>query len=314
MQRFLLFLIIPILLIGCADKPMAPVLSATLSPASAAQADMPSDSAELPAVETVLPSTDDIPAYIEEHLAILLSDSSSIRTEKEIIAVNPAAFDAIVALGEKALPYLAEVRKNAPLTYNADIADVERHIVTMAAEYAIEPDLYNKYYPSPDGKRSVKLHIENVSSILSPEIGLLYGASVIDHASGDVLVATENAWYSSTVSWSDDSRYAVIYEDGFRYFTLPTVLDIERGKVIPLPYEHLNALAMEHDSIENFSGFYGTHLHITDWPTADTMKVEFTCVLSAVYIEGRPHGYTGFYIYDLAAEKIISLEYEALPD
>jgi len=124
-----------------------------------------STAATTTATTTAATTADDgIPALLKTNLdALAEKDPDELLRAQDKTARQP--FDAIVALGEKALPYLealADAEADDP-SWFPDISIAQR-VWALNAIYAIKPETYDLIFPSPDGKYSVRLLVASFAS------------------------------------------------------------------------------------------------------------------------------------------------------
>ena len=254
----------------------------------------------------------EIKAVIDENLDILLTDGDEYYSEKEFIDAHPEAFEAIVALGEAALPYLKEIGDQ--YGYNGgDFSKNNRCFLAKAAEYVIKPDLYDMVVPSPNGKYAVKIIVNSFVGLNDPFSGIYYHLNLIDiETEANIIMIKDTFLFSWSIyselpiEWSPDSKYVAI-EQGYRhYFTVVTVLDVQRADDIILPGEEDVELLLGKDLIyyddEVHLSYSNVHSLISDWGT-DAIKIQ-------IYLSCSTGGYydVGFYIYDLIRREISYIE------
>ena len=105
---------------------------------------------------------DDISRDIAAQLDLLQQYGANAYSEQDCIDACPEAFDAILAYGEAALPYLTDVVENTPTRYYVRIA-----LAQMAA-HRISPALYAASIPSPDGQYLIRLLPQSFSVSMWP--------------------------------------------------------------------------------------------------------------------------------------------------
>ena len=209
---------------------------------------------------------DDVSETVFKQFDILMNTPDAYSAEGYITA-HPKAYDAIVALGDAALPYLQQIVAETPLRTPHRI----RMAQTLA--HAIDPDLYDTVSTSPDG--TVQLSIDAADFFyVSDETGIFYkDITLTDAVSGEVLAKSETeSICHPEITWSPDSRYAVIHHGHLKYGGgTPIVIDTDAKTVSPVS-GILDAVAAELGlaSIELYSIFTDTML----WET-DAVRISF---------------------------------------
>ncbi len=153
---------------------------------------------------------------VNKNLDILISEIEGNKTEKDYIAEHPDAFEAIIALGEEALPYLKAAAKETK-------SESERRKMAMAAAYAIKPELYDEVYHSPDGKYSLVLRVDSFfnSAWHKDQVTSYDRADIIDTSDGAILKSVElsesgfGVFENISVEWSSDSASVTLERRNF---------------------------------------------------------------------------------------------------
>ncbi len=172
---------------------------------------------------------DDISRTVSEQLDILMNVPNAY-SAKDYIDVHPEAYDAIVSLGDAALPYLKQIVDETPrrMLYRIRMAQTLAH--------AIDPDLYDTVSISPDGTVQLAIDADDFF-YTSAETGIFYkDVMLTDAASGEVLANAETELICHPdISWSPDSRYAVINHGHLKYGGgTPIVIDTEKKTISPV--------------------------------------------------------------------------------
>ena len=256
----------------------------------------------------------EIKAVIDENLDILLTDGDEYYSEKEFIDAHPEAFEAIVALGEAALPYLKEIGDQ--YGYNGgDFSKNNRCFLAKAAEYVIKPDLYDMVVPSPNGKYAVKIIVNSFVGLNDPFSGIYYHLNLIDIETEANIIMIKDTFlfpwfiYSELpIKWSPDSKYVAV-EEGYRYYyTVVKILDVQKADYINLPDKEDVELLLGKDLTyydkDEQRSYSNVHFFISDWKT-DAIKIQIILCDSARGVAGD-----GFYTYDLIKCEISYIEFD----
>ena len=253
-------------------------------------------------------SDEEIRQIVDENLDILTKDSELWDSDKELIAAHPEAFEKIIALGESAVEYLEEIGNG----YKQDaVPENNRCFIAKAAEYIIDPDLYDLTFASPDGRYELKANVYSFDGLNNMFVGMEYKLCVVESGTNAVLAAAPSFFLSSPdfrVNWTPDSRYVTIeqvgkynykYTSGFsaenwNYFVLPDTVDLEN-----LLGCGLSAYAPESE--------YG--LNDTDFSfkteSDGILKVSLRLSdMSGAYIDA------GWYLFDTVKEEVIEARFE----
>lgn len=250
-------------------------------------------------------SDGEIEEIVDRNLEILVPCVDSFATEWEYIDAAPEAFDAIIALGQTALPYLTDLGKNVQM-YDSSPENYQRILARYAA-YTIQPERYNLMYPSPDGKCVLTWEPVTFMTMVDPFMGTTYKVSVIDVETSEVLVAGKIVPPDVEAShyWSPDSRYVAV-SVGYRHsFRDVYVFDTVGAECIRLPNEEdLEALLeseLTYYDVENDVEFSYVHILFEAWGE-DTITARI--MLSSAVGGGAE---IGTYTYDLAKRETTQL-------
>ncbi len=255
------------------------------------------------------PADTDLAAAVDHYLDLLMPDVESYSDVQSVRDRHPEVFDALVALGEDAVPLLQERGLGIRATYDRSPENFRRMLACTMAQ-AISPQLYQTDYPSPDGKYAVRAEVDSHFTAWDPFLSTAYTLSLVDLTSGETLASLggghslENAYVGfdrPPFLWSEDSRYTV-YESGYRhYFTSVYLFDTVQGKIVLLPGEkELEALIGENliYTEDDFTAEQ-VHCHFAAW-YGDCMKIDV--LLKSTFGGGAEIGY---YIYDIYFDQII---------
>ena len=255
------------------------------------------------------PAGADLAAQVDHYLDLLMPDVESYSDVQSVRDKHPEVFDALVALGEDAVPLLQERGQGIRATYDSTPENFRRMLALTMAQ-AISPQLYQTDYPSPDGKYAVRAEVDSHFTAWDPFLCTTYTLSLVDLTSGETLASLggghslENAYVGfdrPPFLWSEDSRYAV-YESGYRhYFTSVSLFDTVQGKIVLLPGEkELEALIGENliYTEDDFTAEQ-VHCHFAAW-YGDCIKIDV--LLESTFGGGAEIGY---YIYDIYFDQII---------
>ena len=260
-------------------------------------------------VDITPPAGADLAAQVDHYLDLLMPDVESYSDMQSVRDKHPEVFDALVALGEDAVPLLQERGQGIRATYDSSPENFRRMLACTMAQ-AIAPQMYQTDYPSPDGKYAVRAEVDSHFTAWDPFLGTVYTLSLVDLTSGETLASHGSGHSLENASvgfdrppflWSEDSRYAV-YESGYRhYFTSVSLFDTVQGKIVLLPgEEELEALIGENliYTEDDFSAEQ-VHCHFAAW-YGDCIKID-------VLLESNFGGgaVIGYYIYDINFAQII---------
>lgn len=260
-------------------------------------------------VDITPPAGADLAAQVDHYLDLLMPDVESYSDMQSVRDKHPEVFDALVALGEDAVPLLQERGQGIRATYDSTPENFRRMLACTMAQ-AISPQLYQTDYPSPDGKYAVRAEVDSHFTRWDPFLGTVYTLSLVDLTSGETLASHGSGHSLENASvgfdrppflWSEDSRYAV-YESGYRhYFTSVSLFDTVQGKIVLLPgEEELEALIGENliYTEDDFTAEQ-VHCHFAAW-YGDCIKIDV--LLKSTFGGGAEIGY---YIYDIYFDQII---------
>lgn len=265
---------------------------------------------EIDAADTSF-STDEIAAIVDENLDILMTDSDGYYSEKEFISAHPDAFDNIIALGNAALPYLKEIGKR----YNfigEDTSDNSRCFMAKAAEYVIDPDIYDRVFPSPNGQYKIIATVNSFFDLTDPFQGIKYNLNMIKSETNEVLAIADRPYqlYSdlfadANIQWSPDGRYASLKDSYRNMYTYIYIFDAVNSAFYSLPREsEIEATIGKKLEYTDGNGRFLDRLHclIEKWEATD---VKVRIVLSDSSSEGAV---VGWYLYDLEKQCIAEIQ------
>lgn len=246
-------------------------------------------------------SEEEIISIIEINIDILASKIDFRTDEQEIMAAYPIERNAILDLGELALPYLENIAgkfdasNEGPESYRA--------VMAMALAYKIKPELYELRFESPDGKYALMASVESFTGMFLPfEGGQYYNVRIVDIESGAVVITADDDYadyYANIeVNWSDDSRYAAISEGHQRYGTRMALFNIQKNEFVALPYWEIR------DEIIPGITPYIYHLKFKSFDVeSEHISVGFTIWLN----DAAGTSVYGEYTYDIGEKKIVNL-------
>lgn len=303
--------------------PETTLASETTKPETTAEteAELDTEAVQTTAVETTAVAehhnendTKDIAALIINNLDTIMIGYTKVDTEQQLIDAHPDEFAEIVALGDEALPYLEELLKyliGYISSYRGEPYKSYRCLITMAAAYAIKPELYDLEYPSPDGKYILKASINNFAGAMDPFNGINYNVNIIESETGLVYITTDEIYnkVDMKIKWSPDSRYATISKGYRHYYCRTDIFDIENAKFIVLPdkkeIEDILGIKLSYYDSEKNITFNYVHFYFGEWGTEDKIKIRI--MLSSFYGGGVGDGW---YIYDLRKGEIVDIKFE----
>jgi hypothetical protein len=213
-----------------------------------------------------------------------------------------------------ALPYLEQLSARDESEDEYIHSTHIRRVLSLYAMYVIKPDLYDLYFPSPDGRYTAKGNVYTFISAYNR--GIIYGdVQIIDSTADAVVWSMEIARFGLSVEWSQDSRYAAI---SYRIKESHTdLLDTQNMiiRIIPGIRELRSYADIEYDA-ELYSALRGGNISFLEWIDKDKVKMEFYWqdsfrdAFTAEYEQDYhfSYWYSGWYIYDLSAESIIEIE------
>ena len=249
---------------------------------------------------------------IDENLAILVPDGSTLLTEEQYIDANPGAFETIVSYEESALPYLTELADR--YTFYDNSAENMRCIMAKYAAYTIHPSLYDLVYPSPDGKHSATFSPTSFAGGLDPFMGTQYSLTVLDTETGTVIVSAGDIYFPTGGSesaqtphivWSPDGNYALFAQNYRHAITSLYVVDTEKAEYYDLPHKaELEAVLQKnlaYYDTETDAIFDNLHLSLGTWGDGTvTLKMTLSHAVGGSADIGE-------YTYDLANGSITDI-------
>ena len=232
---------------------------------------------------------------IDRSLDTLTDNTTGLFTTDELIAAHPEAFEAIVSLGKKALPYL---EKYTNTDREMTSGEANRCVIARTAAYAIDPSLYDLVYESPDGKAKLKFTVRTLNgrNWLHPEDGMTYDLSLIIPGSDGPIVLSDKCYTKAEVSWSDDGNYAMLccQQESGRFPAVGLLVDIAGGGLIELPsLEVYNRLIKEEPDSAPFAAFSAAKC---EWASEREIKVSFLLSVGASFY---PREISGHYIWNM---------------
>lgn len=119
------------------------------------------------------PAGADLAAQVDHYLDLLMPDVESYSDVQSVRDKHPEVFDALVALGEDAVPLLQERGQGIRATYDSTPENFRRMLALTMAQ-AISPQLYQTDYPSPDGKYAVRAEVDSHFTAWDPFLCTTY--------------------------------------------------------------------------------------------------------------------------------------------
>lgn len=250
----------------------------------------------------IIPS-EDIETLINKNLDIILAETSNdyhVNHESELINAYPSEFAQIINLGEAALPYLEKI----PYTTENPL----RGIIARAIQYAINPNIYDLVFPSPDGKHYIKGNIYSFITYDDFFNSPTYGDIQLIECSTDSVIWKEKIdMLNLSAYWSPNSHYAAITYN-FHWISYTNILDVKNRNYIHLPRinDLINFLS---DDVPILDTYWREYFDFAEWISSDVVKIYFT--IKDHLDNPLPHEFimTGWYIYNLSEKNIIKVSY-----
>lgn len=266
----------------------------------------------LPAKASAPGLTDEeIKKIVDENLDVLLTDSDGYYSEKEFISAHPDAFDNIVSLGSTALPYLKEIGSGYSFV-GEDTSGNNRCFMARAAAYVIAPDIYDRAFPSPNGKYSIEAAVNSFFGLTDPFQGIKYNLNMRKSETNEVLAIADKPYqlYSdlfadANIQWSPDGKYASLQDTYRNMYSYIHVFDTENSAFYSLPKEHeIEAAIGKKLEYTDENGILLNNLHclIEKW---EGTNVTVRIVLSDSAGDGEA---VGWYLYDLKNRDIVKIQ------
>ncbi len=212
------------------------VLAAKTSSQAQSPADVTTPIAEAVNANETKTSAGSVEETIHKNLDIIISSPQEVSNVFAYIRQHQTEYNEIIALGQKALPYLYSI-------WQAD--DGLKGAVCREAMLKIQPDLNIKSSVS-EGKYN-NYRIETYGIDFENPISGLYPAKeirLVDTNTGDVLWSMTPGYLKTAFLWSPDGRYVAISYMA-RIYAETIVLDTNTMTLVPLP--GMNELAAKLD-------------------------------------------------------------------
>ena len=252
----------------------------------------------------------DMKADIDENLSLLASAYDAITSAKpegvnetDFIAANPDAFDAIVAWGEDAVPYLCEIGEGHRMAFtNMRVAPEEyaKCILAYAAAQEIDSATFNRAYASPDGVHVLYQSPTVLWGMADAFQGVIYDVFLAD-AQGVVLAEATGFSSLAYIDWTEDGRYSVV-SDRLREEEQPaqtTVFDAAQKRIHALPGREV---------FDGIAAQYGQSYYTIDTRYLSVVSDNVLRIwLGLKMTDGQI--ITGYYDYDLIAGEMTAMEY-----
>ena len=270
-----------------------------------------------PAITSTPEATPTMEEIIDANIGIITGDASQrmIMHESELIDAHPDEFAEIVEFGEAALPYLDTIIAGK----EADIEGSEsRAIISFAAKYAIQPELFDRVFPSPDGKCVLKAPIYTFMDMFGTvDSGPINNKAIFVEAEKNVMVC-EIGLDINTIDfleadWSANSRFVAITHH-FKRYTSVAIIDTQAFSSIVIPkadelIDYFGAEAAPFFEPEPFWQFY----YFSEWVSNSCVKINFFWPGQGPGGEyDDPYYYatlSGWYEYDLGDDTIIAADF-----
>ena len=255
-------------------------------------------------------SEEQIKAIIKSNLDILAQDNPYEIIEKTS-DINSELFDEIVALGEDALPFLELIadRGSGEISWFPDV-EFEHRLWAVYAIYAIKPENYDMFSPSPDGEYTARLKVESFRSFYN------YGqnfnvAQIINNATGEIVceadmndMVNHSAIFHPKILWSPNSDFAIIECNGQRWGNA-IAINVQTKDVLVLPDEEaiINHVfpGENYELILSVPRFW---FWFDSWKSDEIVKISYNV---GVIMDNQD--LKGWYTYDLTQRKILDIEY-----
>ncbi len=247
--------------------------------------------------------TDEFTAVlIDSALDEILSTDECFVSERQYIEADPDAFMKIVALGERALPYLESIASGADEGF--------RPYIAMAAMYVISPELYDREFVSPDGRYTLRAEVYSFYQTIVPYDNICYRLRLVDNTTGETVAAPYDSFVfadsiDNNISWSPDSKYVSVTQSYRHSYTTTGLFDTVRAEYIQLPHaEQVEDIIGKPLSLTADGGEYDrVHFRPTGWGD-DRIYIRVSL--------GNSDGETidaGWYLYDISDKNIDYIEH-----
>lgn len=248
---------------------------------------------------------------IRADLAILARVNWGGCNADNCIDTYPDAYAQIISFGDDALPLLDAISAGNAEDFAAEADDVRQfQYMARAIRYRLHPEVYDRFYDSPDGAYRVRL--TNAESFDDTSADSFRAIEALDAASGDLL-ASFKVWQlkDESVVFRNE-KFAVIYESyGFNNIS---VYGIDGSSVsLPKPYKLIKAVEerLAENGITAFTldnKQCNTKVSFSGFVDLEHVKVDFTIYInpSKTYSE-----IVGSYVYSLKDENFSELAFTA---
>lgn len=259
----------------------------------------------------------EVKRIFEENFAVLSDtvedEENYYFGEAELIAAQPEAFAAIVALGDAALPYLTPIAQSP-----ASFTTITRGLLAKILIYAIAPETYDCFFPSPDGTYTLRLRVGSFCwSTYRAIYAVRYDqASVLSAETGEVIMTANDYYTNPEVSWSPDARYCAVTNVDPVMFAITDVYALETGEVIRMPYEEIEKqiIAEQVPEYADTTTFYRFCTVVEEWISSDgvcidTVKMQLSGMVAVAPVDGFFQEAYGYYLYDLVNRTVLEMQY-----
>lgn len=299
--------ILSIIVCSCAKDKAEANNTATFT--SAATQDPTSDAIQtsIPTTTpTVTPTPNDIKLQVKAYLE-KLAENNPEELSIEIDTTKSSEFNQIVALGEDALPYLEIIadRSNENVNWFPKI-EFEHRLWAVHAIYAINPEVYDLSFLSPDGKYTARLIVNSLSSFYNHGISF-NDVHIVENSTNKIIYTTEmnNSYHLGGLffpeaNWSADSKFVIIDCCGRRSGTVMAIDIIAKNYIcLPAADEAINRVYPGEDA-ESLISVPRLWFNFESWETEEIVKIDFTVSV----INKEDEGFSGWYTFDLVKETI----------
>lgn len=248
---------------------------------------------------------DELQDIIDRSLDTL--DADSLFTAEDRIAAHPEAFEAIISLGKRAIPFLEKYTD----TERRITLEEEKYIfMARTAAYAIDPSLYDLVFESPDKSTSLKLSVRSFCKYHSIEPDISYGKLSLITADPDKETElAEFDYVGADVLWSESGNYAVLTGvRNDRYIpSAASLIDISKQSIIDLPSLGIyNRIRKDEPELGMFRSF---SVKSCDW-NSENPTIGFEMEVGAAFYSRDIHGE---YTFDIKTNEPINITYDPLP-
>jgi len=241
----------------------------------------------------------------------ILAESNLEEIQGNAGEINSELFDEIVALGEKALPFLERITNwtDEEISWYPGL-EFEHRLLAVHAIYAIKPEKYDILSLSPNGEYTAQVAVASFAMFYNHGQNFNI-VQIVKNATGEIVCEADmtnvvgyGGIYDAAISWSADNKFAVIECSGRRWGSA-IAINVQTKDCARLPgEEEMIAYVFPGENYGSLISVPRFWFEVDSWENKSVVKISY--ILGEIT---NNREFSGWYTYDLNQGKILEIDY-----